>query len=65
MFLPLVGLLCACLWAFGRRAGAQLKNLSRASLLFFLTLWVLLAAAAWWAVTYHLPVVSAVWEALG
>jgi hypothetical protein len=64
MCLPLVGLLCACVWAFGRRTGLQLKNLARAALLFLLTVWVLLAAAAWWAITVHLPTINAIWEAL-
>jgi ABC-type polysaccharide/polyol phosphate export permease len=64
MMVPLVNLVCACVWSFGRRTGAQLKALARASLIVILTLWSALVGLVYLAVVYGLPQLNAMLNAL-
>jgi hypothetical protein len=64
MLVPLVNLVCACVWSFGRRAGAQLRALARASLIVILTVWIALAGLVYLSVVYSLPQINALLDVL-
>jgi hypothetical protein len=64
MLVPLVNLICACVWSFGRCAGAQLRALARASLIIILTVWIVLAGLVYLAIVHSLPQINALLDVL-